>query len=148
MIQTHRIHRHGDRRHHGIRLGAPTSPDARENFLATFRPSVDEAYGVLREALSSGQIAEDVHDAFVQQIDAAEAEVDRLLSSGAAIETIQAQLDVQERRILDLINAVRESSRSSQDAARLRMFWWSVAAVTIGLGAGFAWLAISKRRSA
>ena len=147
MIQTHRIHRHGDRRHHGIRLGAPTSPDARESFLATFRPSVDEAYGVLREALGFGQIAEDVYDAFVQQVDAAEAEVDRLLSSGAAIETIQAQLDVQERRILDLINAVRESSRSSQDAARRRMFWWSVAAATIGLGAGFAWLAISKRKA-
>jgi hypothetical protein len=147
VIQTHRIHGHGDRRHRGIRLGAPTSPDARESFLTTFQSGVNEAYGVLREALSSGQIAQTEHDAFVLQVDAAEAEVGTLLSSGAAIETIQAQLDVQERRVLDLITAVRESSRSSQDAARLRMFWWSVAAVTIGLGAGFAWLAISKRKA-
>lgn len=143
MIQTHRLHHRGHRGH-GMRLG---NPDPRQSFLASFRPTVDEAYSLTREALSSGQITEAKHDAFVQQIDAAEAEAETLLASSAAIETLQPQLDAVERRVVALINTVRSASRASQDAARRRMFFWSVGSVTVGLGVAFAWLAISKRKA-
>lgn len=143
MIQTHRLHHRGHRGH-GMRLG---NPDPRQSFLASFRPAVDEAYSLTREALGSGQITGAEHDAFVQQIDAAEAEAETLLASSAAIETLQPQLDAVERRVVALINTVRAAGRASQDAARRRMFFWSVGSVAIGLGVAFAWLAISKRKA-
>jgi hypothetical protein len=132
-----------------MRLG---NPDPRQSFLASFQPAVDEAYSVLRSALGEGSITQPEHDAFVQQLDAAEAEVETLLASGATlvgdagIET-RHTLFVAEQRVLTLISTVRMRGRAAQDAARRRMFFWSAGSVALGLVAAFAWLAISKRKA-
>lgn len=146
MMHSHRFTHRGH--HRTLRLGA-ISPEARESFLTTFYGAVDDAYRVLSDAVSAGLISEADYDVFVRQINGAEAEVETILAgtSTATAAAMRMQLDAIEQRVLDIVGGVRATIDASGAAGRQRMFWWSVAAVTLGLGAGFAWLAISKRKA-
>lgn len=133
---------------HRMGLGV-ISPEDKANFLANFQPRVDDTYNVLSEAFAAGVITEAQQgEAHLQINDIENAVMEILETPGPlGIGGFRTQLDELSARLDALRDSILARSRGAQESSGRRMFWWSVAAITLGLGAGFAWLAISKRKA-
>jgi len=145
MIQTSRIHYGHGHRGHGLRLGTtPSAVDVAMEELSVAGYAADNAIG---EASAAGRIG-------VEAANALSLRVTDLTNEASAAASSSDPLEVRVQKIREIAAAIRrigEDLRATiladEAAQRLRTFWWSVGAVTLGLGAGFAWLAISKRKA-
>lgn len=146
MIQTSRIHHRHGHRGHGLRLGAtPSAVDVAMEELSLAGYAADNAIG---EASAAGRIGAEAANTLSLRVTDLTNEASAAASSSAPPEVTVQKIRDAAAAIRRIGEDLRATILADEAAQRLRTFWWSVAAVTIGLGAGFAWLAISKRRSA
>jgi hypothetical protein len=106
--------------------------------------AADNAIG---EASAAGRIA-------VEAANTLSLRVTDLTNEASAAASSSDPPEVRVQKIRDAAAAIRRISEelratilADEAAQRLRMFFWSVGSVTVGLGVAFAWLAISKRKA-
>jgi hypothetical protein len=144
-MRTARLHRRG--------IGAPT-PRGTERLRAQaseFSVAVDAAYAAVSNLLNGGLIDADEGEDLRGQIGPLEAEgytiIDAAHADDAAIEAAIASLAQQQAKIEEITLLAANLLRSRVEGRTSSTFWWNVGAVALGLGAAFAWLAISKRKA-
>ena len=138
-------------RHRGVGAPTPRGADLLRAQASEFSRAVDAAYAAVDNLLRSGLIDVAEGDDLTGQIGPAEAEgyviLDAPHADDAAIDAAIVALGEQQAKIESITQYATSLIRSRVEGRVSRTFWWSVGAVAIGLGAAFAWLAISKRKA-
>lgn len=144
MIHTHRIHRQGYALR-GPRFGAtPSAVDVAMEELSVTGYAADNAIG---EASAAGRIAVEAANTLSLRVTDLTNEASAAASSSDPPEVRVQKIRAAAAAIRRISEELRATILADEAAQRLRMFFWSVGSVAIGLGAAFAWLAISKRKA-